>query len=215
MGIKALINKYKYRSLSEYTMVAHVFNKRNIIGFDGESVILKSRCKYLLAHETHKNRFSVVLNFDRSKYPISVYAYGQKSVDIGYSDAAVQDVATSLPRYFDLGEHGSLSVKRVNDAICVELNHDLKVCCYDDSKSCTIAVTRWFTGKLNGLLGKADNSPSNIISEDWFLDNECKASNSALRLPTESAVKTCYSVFGRHRKATFRNAIQVYNNLFI
>ena len=209
MGIKALINKYKYRSLSDYTMVAHVFNKRNIIGFDGESVILKSRCKYLLAHETQKNRFSVVLNFDRSKYPISVYAHGKKSVDIGYSSAAVANEATPLPRYFDLGEQGSLSVKRVNDAICVELNHDMKVCCYNDSKSCTIAVTRWYTGKLNGLLGKADNSPSKIVSSDWFLNSKCKAKNSALRLPTETAVKTCYNIFGRHRKAIFRNAIQV------
>ncbi len=46
MSIKALVNKYKYRSLSDYTIVGHVFNKRNMIGFDGESVVLQSRCRY-------------------------------------------------------------------------------------------------------------------------------------------------------------------------
>ena len=49
-GIKGLINKYKFRSLSSYTLVASVYNKRNIVFFNGESTTLKSSCKYLLAH---------------------------------------------------------------------------------------------------------------------------------------------------------------------
>ena len=214
-GIKALINKYKYRSLSDYTMVAHVFNKRNVIGFDGESVILQSRCKYLLAHETQKNTFSVILNFENNDFLISVYAYGQKSVDIGYNSAAIQNELTPLPRQFNLGDHGSLDVRRTNDAVCVELNHDLKVCCYNDSKSCTIAVTRWFTGKLNGLLGKADNNPEKINSEEWLLDNQCKKFQIKSRETTQAVVDTCYSIFGRHRKSTFRDALEVISLLFL
>ena len=209
VGLRALVNKYKYRSLSDYTLVGHVFNKRNIIGFDGEAVVLQSRCEYLLAHETQKNRFSVVLNFKKGKYPISVYAYGQKSVDIGYKSAAIANAPTSLPHNINLGENGQMSLTKTYNGVCVELNHDLRVCCYDDSKSCTVAATRWFTGKLNGLLGKADNSPQEIKQQDWYLKQSCSFKNAKTRYPTETAVKTCYNLFGRSRKSPFRNAIQV------
>jgi hypothetical protein len=207
LGIRSLINKYKYRSLSEYTLVATVFNKRNIIGFDGESATLQSRCKYLLAHEVHRNRFSVVLNFEKNtEYPISVYAFG-KSVDIGYKGAAVSEQAIALPRHVDLGENGVLSVTKTAVGVCVELNHDMQVCCHDDSKSCTVAASRWFTGKLDGLLGRADSNGKEIKQEDWFMDNSCSNPNAKTRLPTEEAVKACYQLFGRHRKAFFRNAL--------
>lgn len=207
LGLKSLINKYKYRSLSDYTLVASIFNRRNIIGFDGESVTLQSRCKYLLAHELHKNRFSVVLNFEKNtEYPISVYAFG-KSVDIGYTGAAISEESIALPRHVDLADNGVLSVTKTINGVCVELNHDIQVCCYDDSKSCTVAATRWFTGKLDGLLGRADSNEQEIKQEDWFLDNTCKNPNAKTRLPTEEAVKACYQLFGGHRKAFFRNAI--------
>ena len=209
IGLKSLINKYKYRSLTDYTLVATVFNRRNIIGFDGESVTLQSRCKYLLAHELHKNRFSVVLNFDKqTQYPITVYAFGQ-SFDIGYNGAAVAEESIALPRHVDLGYNGALSVTKTVNGVCVELNHDMQVCCYDDSKSCTVAATRWFTGKLDGLLGRADSNEQEIKQEDWFLDSTCKNPHAKTRLPTEKAVKACYQLFGGHRKAFFRNAINV------
>ena len=210
IGVRALINKYKYRSLSDYTVVGHVFNKRNIIAFDGESIVLQAQCRYLLAHETQKNRFSVVLNFDKSKYPISVFAYGQKSVDISYDSAAINGEPTAMPRSIALGEHGQMVVTKNNQGVCVELDSELKVCCYDDSKSCTVAATRWYTGKLNGLLGKADNNIERINQADWFLKDTCTFPNANLKKPTEIAVKTCYSMFGRHRQSLFRNAIQVF-----
>ena len=210
LGIRSLINKYKYRSLNDYTLVATVFNKRNIIGFDGEHAILQSRCKYLLTHEVQKNRFSVVLNFEKdADYPITVSAFGQ-SVDIGYSGASVDGASSSLPRQFDLGNNnGVLAVRKTVDGVCAELNHDLSVCCYDDSKSCTVAATRWFTGKLDGLLGRADSNIKNIKQEDWYLDNKCKYRNQKSRLPSIEAVQTCYQMFGRHRRAVFKNAINV------
>lgn len=83
-GIKGLINKYKFRSLSSYTIVGSVFNKRNIVFFNGESTTLKASCKYLLAHELRKNQFSVILNQNDSPNVISVSAYGKDLIDITY-----------------------------------------------------------------------------------------------------------------------------------
>lgn len=215
MGIKALVNKYKYRSLSDYTVVGHVFNKRNMIGFDGEAVVLQSRCRYLLAHETKRNSFSVILNFekkDKQDFPISVHAYGSKSVDIGYDRAAIDDVNVALPHVMPLGEdNGFLSVTRHADSVCVEVNKDLKVCCYDDSKSCTVATTRWFKGRLNGLLGKADSDADTIDQQDWYLSNRCRYPNARSRKSSDEAERTCYGLFGRHRAATFKNALQAVN----
>ncbi len=77
-----------------------------------------------------------------------------------------------------MGENGFITVTKTNVGVCVEVNHDLKVCCYEDSNSCTVATTRWFTGKLNGLLGKANNNPTDsIIESDWYLDRTCKFPN--------------------------------------
>ena len=210
LSVKSIVNKYKLRKLTDFTLVANVFNRRNVIGFDGESVTLQSRCKYLLAHDVHKNRFSVVLNYDKNTdYPLTVHAYGQ-SVDIGYAGAAVADQAVALPRHVALGgDNGEMSVRKTTSGVCVQVNGDLQVCCYDDSKSCTVAATRWFTGKLDGLLGRADSSAQEIDQADWFLDSSCKNPNAKLRLPTQEAVRTCYDLFGRHRRAFFRDAINV------
>ena len=106
-------------------------------------------------------------------------------------------------------------VKKNDQGVCVELDNEFKVCCYDDSKSCTVAATRWYTGKLNGLLGKADNNIERINQADWFLKDTCTFPNANLKKPTEIAVKTCYSMFGRHRQSLFRNAIQVFIHYFI
>lgn len=215
LSLKSLINKYKYRSLSDYTVVGHVFNKRNIIGFDGEAVVLQSRCRYLLAHETKRNSFSVLLNFekkDKQDFPISVHAYGSQSVDIGYDRAAVNDVNVALPHVMPLGEdNGFLVVTRQAKSVCVEVNKDLKVCCYDDSKSCTVATTRWFKGRLNGLLGKADSDAETINQEDWFLNKRCRFPNARSRKSSDEAVRTCYGLFGRHKAATFKDALQTVN----
>lgn len=215
MGIKALVNKYKYRSLSDYTVVGHVFNKRNMIGFDGEAVVLQSRCRYLLAHETKRNSFSVILNFEKKNkqdFPVSVHAYGSKSVDIGYDRAAINDVNVALPHVMPLGEgNGFLVVTRHADSVCVEVNKDLKVCCYDDSKSCTVATTRWFKGRLNGLLGRADSDADTINQQDWYLSNTCRYPDARSRQSSDEAVRACYGLFGRHKSATFKDALQTVN----
>ncbi len=140
---------------------------------------------------------------------ISVFAYGQKSVDISYNKAAIDQKPISLPYTVNLGgENGVLTVTKTNVAICIELNHDLRVCCYEDSNSCTVATTRWFTGKINGLFGKANNNPTDDISEaDWYLDSTCKFPNSKMKGSSMEAIKTCHATFGKHRKALFSNAI--------
>ena len=142
ISLRALINKYKYRSLDDYTLVGNVYNRRNVIGFDGEQTLLQSKCRYLLAHETHKNRFSVVLNFNDNPYLISVFAYGQKPIDISYNKVAIDSNPVSLPQTVQMGENGIITVTKNNVGVCVEVNNDLKVCCYEDSMSCTVATTR-------------------------------------------------------------------------
>ena len=116
----------------------------------------------------------------------------------------------ALPLRINLeNENGVLSVSKTVNGVCVELNHDMQVCCYDDSKSCTVAASRWFTGKLDGLLGRADSNVKETKPENWFLDATCKNTNAKTKLPTEDAVKACYQMFGSHRNAFFRDAINV------
>ena len=209
LSYKAIINKYKFRSLNDYTLVASVYNRRNIIGFDGEHKVLQSKCRYLLAHELHKNRFSVVLNFNENAYPLSVFAYGGKSFDLSYDRAAIDGKPVSLPHSLKIADKGVVSIRRTNVGVCVEVNNDLKVCCYEDSFSCTIAVTRWFSGKIDGLLGRADNNPEVISDANWFLQSSCKAPTSILKKSNDDAVSTCFNLFGQHKNSLYVDAFQV------
>ncbi len=199
MSVAGLYNKYRMRSLRDYTLVGNVFNRRNLIGFDGEQTVLQSKCTYLLAHETHKNRFSVVLNYNDYQYPITVYAYGQKVVDISYNKAAIDQKSISFPQIVRFGENGNMTISRLNSGVCVELNHDLRVCCYEDSQSCTIATTRWFTGKLNGLLGNVNKNIERIQENTWYLEKTCRFQQMPVRMVTNEVVEQCNTLFGNTR----------------
>ena len=123
--------------------------------------------RYLLAHETKKIEFSVVLNFEkkhRQDFPITIFAYGLH-IDLGYDRATVYDAKVALPQRLAAGR---VFISRGVESVCVEVKKDLRVCCYDDSKSCTVATTRWYVGRLNGLLGKADNDAGHIKQQDWY-----------------------------------------------
>jgi len=209
VGVKSLYNKYRFRSLKDYTLVANVFNRRNIIGFDGEQVLLHSRCKYLLAHETQKNRFSVVLNFNENPYAISLFAFGQKSIDISYNKAAIDQKSVSFPKTIQLdNNHGVITLTREAMAVCVELNNDLRICCYEDSSSCTVATTRWFTGKLNGLLGNTNKNVESIKEQDWYLSNTCKQQASFVLKPaSREVIEQCQSLFGQKQSAMMKDAL--------
>ncbi len=213
LGLVSLLNEYKYRPLGEYGLVASVFNRRNVVGFDGRSVTLQSRCRYLLAHETYKNRFSVILNLDKSsQYAVSVHSAGVW-VHIGYAGAAVgeESVSVELPRRVVIKDgQGEVNVRRRMKGVCVEVNKDLEVCCYEDSKSCTLAVSRWFTGKLVGLLGRGDSDFGQVEQADWFLDGDCRKNAAArTKATSEEAVKVCNGLFGTQEKAHFKNAVSV------
>ena len=94
LGLRALINKYRYRSIaSGYTIVGSVYNRRNVIGFGGEAVVLLSRCTYLLAHEMSKNRFTVLLNFNEKTPVLSVYLYGQGPFHVAPNGVSLNDQA--------------------------------------------------------------------------------------------------------------------------
>jgi hypothetical protein len=60
----------------------------------------------------------------------------------------------------------------------------MKVCCYEDTGSCSVAFTRLYTGRVNGLFGESDP-------------------------PKREAVEKCYQVFGEHKRAQFRKSLEV------
>ncbi len=206
-SFRALINKYKPRSLNSYTMVASVYKRRNVLAFNGELRVLKSKCRFLLAHELSKNQFSIVLNNNDEEEWISVSAYGQPLISVGPTRATLNKKTLTLPY-----NQNRVSVRRVHNGVSLEVNNDLQVTCYEDSNSCTIALTRFYTGKVNGLLGQSNQDLNTRLDESyWFLDSKCTAvtQQTVLKSPSQEAVKTCYTFFGKHRRAVLRDAFQV------
>jgi hypothetical protein len=206
--LRGLYNKYKLRSLSSYTIVASVFNRRNIVFFDGDSTTLKTSCRYLLAHELRKNQFSVVLNDGKSDAVVSVSAYGQELIDISYTKASINNKVLSLPYVLSLPS-GNITVTRSHNGVCVNVNNDMETCCNSDSKSCTVAVTRWYTGRLNGLLGRSNYKRDDKDESSYFLDSSCKTQQLKLKQPTDEAIRTCNKIFGKNSRAVFRTALKV------
>ena len=98
---------------------------------------------------------------------------------------------------------------RTYSGVCVNVNNDLEVCCNKESKSCTVALTRWHTGRINGLLGRTNYKRDALEEEAWFLDASCKAQKLKMKEPSDAAVNTCHSIFGKHRKSVFRSALTV------
>ena len=207
-SLKGLINKYKYRTLSSYSMVGHIYNRRNVISYNGEVTVLKSKCRYLLAHELRKNQFSVILNHNDSPYIISLSAYGSDLIDISYDKASINNIDINLPY---VSANGKVVVSRTYNSICAKVSNDMEICCNKDSKSCSVALTRWYTGKVNGLLGKTNYARENVEEDNWYLESSCKLPNIKLKDPMPEAVQTCYSLFGKHRSAVFRDALTVIN----
>ena len=210
LSLKALINKYKYRPLDEYTMVATVYNKRHVLAFNGEARVMRAKCRTLLLNELRRNKFSVVLNAADAPAALTVVAGDNQVVDVTYDRAFVNGKQVALPLRGTKG----LSVVRTANAVCLRVGKDLKVCCYEDSKSCVVALTRFFSGRVDGLLGSsALSSPKNFVEEYWSLDKSCSAaypaSAVALKRPSDAAVATCHGVFGNKRKSFFRNSFTV------
>jgi hypothetical protein len=210
-SLRSLWNKYKYRSFRAYTMIGHVFNGRNVITFNGEFKPLQATCKVLLAHDLVKNQFTVVLNENKkSGGVISVSAYGQPAIEISGKQAFVNDKSVSLPYSVSVASKSAqINVRRTNNGVSVEVNKDLLVTCYEDSNSCTVALTRWYTGKVSGLLGESTQNLANGNEDYWSLGGGCTASAGSVKKPTDDAVRACYSLFGKHRKSPFKNAFTV------
>lgn len=177
-----------------------------MVFFNGESTTLKSQCKYLLTHELRKNQFSVILNQNDSPNILSVSAYGKEPIDISYEKASINNNEIALPYS---SENGKVKVTRSFAGVCVNVNNDMEACCNKDSKSCSVAVTRWYTGKLNGLLGRSNYERDEKEEESWFLDASCKAQKLKQKEPSDAAVTTCRSIFGKHRRSVFRSALTV------
>ncbi len=76
--------------------------------------------------------------------------------------------------------------------------------------SCTIATTRWFTGKLNGILGNVNKNVETVKESQWYLDNTCSFPNKNLLKPTNDVVKQCYSIFGKQSRSLMRDAMMVF-----
>ena len=104
---------------------------------------------------------------------------------------------------------GKITITRQYNSVCAEVKNDMEICCNKDSKSCSVALTRWYTGKVNGLLGKSNYDRDEVEEDNWYLESSCKLPNIKLKEPVPEAVQTCYSIFGKHSKAIFRDALMV------
>ena len=149
---------------------------------------------------------SFIINKNDSPFILSVSAYGKDPIDISYDKASINNKEISLPY---AAENDKVRVSRLYNGICVNVNNDMDVCCNKDSKSCTVGITRWYTGKLNGLLGRSNYEREDKEEDSWFLDASCKAQKLKLKEPSDAAVSTCHSVFGKHRRSVFRSALTV------
>jgi len=205
------LNAVKYlqnfkASATEYAFVGSVFNRRNVIGFDGEAVILHTRCRFLLAHDTSKNKFSVVLNYNEDKSPLSLYLHGKAPLHLSAEGLKQDTKSLSLPWQLKT-DTGVIYASRINNGICVTIDYEMKVCCYEDTGSCSVAFTRLYTGRVNGLFGKSDQSTERIEQADWAVD-KCKIVPRSLMPPKREAVEKCYQAFGEHKRAQFRNSLE-------
>lgn len=153
-----------------------------------------------------KNQFSVILNHNDSPYVLSLSAYGSDLIDISYDKASINNKDITLPY---VSSNGKVTVTRTYNSVCAEVSNDMEICCNKDSKSCSVALTRWYTGKVNGLLGRANYDRDQVEEDTWYLESSCKLPNIKLKEPAPEAVQTCYSIFGKHSKAVFRDALTV------
>lgn len=209
-SIKALVNKYKYKPLDSYTIVGMVYNRRNVLRFNGNAKILKAQCSYLLTHELTKNQFSVILNNNDKDGILSVSAYGQPAIEINAENAFINNKKISFPyKYENKEKLVKLVVKKIFNGVSLEIENELLVECYQDSKACIVALTRFSTGKVNGLLGRSNQDGENKDEDHWYVDKSCKLPNVQLKAPSTEAIKTCYSAYGRHRKSLFKKAYGV------
>ena len=49
--------------------------------------------------------------------------------------------------------------------------------------------------------------------DNWYLEPSCQMPNIRLKESSQEAVRSCYSIFGKHRHAIFRDALTV--NIFL
>lgn len=213
ISTRALINKYKYRPLDSYTVVGMVFNRRNVIRFNGQARTLKTSCKYLLTHDLAKNRFSVILNNNRNDEGVlSVYAYGRPAIEINGESAFISSKKIALPySYTNKDKDADITVSKIQNGVRLEIEDELLVECYHDSHSCVVGVTRFSTGKVNGLLGRSKYDADTKDENYWFVDNQCKMqANKQPIAPNKEAIKTCYHTFGRHRNSILKDAFEVF-----
>lgn len=215
-GLRNLYNKYRYRPLSDYTLVGTVFNGRNVIGFNGQSAILKARCRYLLTHELRRNEFSVILNNVAGSSNILTVAAGNQVIDLAYESASVNGAEVALPYTAQISYNRELSIVRTHKGVCLNVDTDLQVCTEAQTKSAFIGITRWYKGHLNGLLGRnqheSEHLNGNGAESYWFADASCTpSSSSVLRKPTTEARVACDALFGDNRHAQYGAASSVVN----
>ena len=195
LSLEAVNNRYKYRTVRHgYSSVGTVYNKRNIIGFGGEFESIHTQSRYLLAHDMTENRFSIILNNSSQSDILSIYLYGKGPIGISYEKVTYNNTLVSLP--FEIKhENGEINIGRSNNGICVNSNNDITVCCYQESTSCSIALSKWWYGKVNGLLGNSNNYPQKLRQEDWSV-NKVDFRKAVLKPSTEEAVEKCSKYFG-------------------
>jgi hypothetical protein len=206
-NLMAMRNEYTLSA--DFKLVGHIHNRRNIIQFNGNFNALQTRCQYLLAHDIHRNKFSIILNNDKDKSTPQIFFHTiGKKFAFSSNKVEVDDESIALPAFYtSTNGQDKVSIRRSVNSICVDLNDDAKVCCYDDSNSCTVTLNRFYTGRVNGLLGKGNEIDESEESK-WFLGDKCEYRNLPLKNPSIEASKICYQLFGQHLSSPFRSSFR-------
>jgi len=200
---KSIINKFHYRPLRTFSLVGTVFKRRNVIAFNGESTLLKAKCSYLLTHELRRNEFSVVLNPADSDSVLTVGA-GGKLVELSYTSAKVDGQSVALPYRASISDERELTITRNAQGVCTQVDSDARICTDSEAQACHIGVTRWYKGKLNGLLGQSQHKNEHFEDQSyWFADSTCQASSATMKSPSDAARETCYRLFADDPRAVF------------
>ena len=168
----------------------------------------------MLAHDISNNRFSVILN-NNDKVPfVSLYLHKKGPFHLTHETVRSEDnTALSLPQTIKTDSGATINLMRTPNAICISVDNELKVCCYEDSLSCSVAVTRFYTGKVNGLLGKTDQVAAKTNPNDWLVDKTCKVVPKADLTTKKDVVSKCSSLFDTPRMTELGININGWNQM--
>lgn len=155
--------KPQFMHLPPFPAQAMVAGNQHFFTFDGKFYEFAGECSYVLARDFTDDKFSVIINYRRTKagpmrHSISVMSNG-KTAEIFQNFRTVVDRANvDLPVSIN-----GMSIKRSGNQLQVSSSKGINVACNMDTEICTVSMSGWYFGKTGGLLGSYDYEPETDI----------------------------------------------------